>query len=821
MTVYHFRVASWWRQDGSAPRLVNTYGPTEGTVVSTLCDLLPRSTADESLRVPIGRPLAGVTAQVLDAELRPSPIGVGGELCLGGRGLARGYLGRPEPTAERFVPDPHSLNEGARIYRSGDLARFLADGTLEFLGRLDHQVKVRGFRIEPGEIEAALLDHPQVVDAAVVAVREESSADRLVGYVAAEAASPTEAPVEDGADAEGQLEAALRTWLRQQLPDYMVPAFLVRLDELPKTGSGKIDRRQLIGRGLPATTDRGADGAPVAARDDSEAALVEIWRGVLGLDAVSIDDNFFELGGDSILGIQIVAQAHQAGFELTLQQLFQHQTIAELATVIQHSPPIEAEQGPVVGAMPLTPYQSWFFDVLAPAEADHWNIALLLELRRDWQPEVLEQALGALLQHHDALRCRFPLADGELAQNAAPGELTPLHCMDLSALPETTWQPVLETSAAHYQASLDLAAGPLLRAVLFRPPGEQAPRLLLAVHHMVIDVVSWHILLEDLRTLCEQTVRREPQRLPRKSTSYKSWAEKLEEFARSPALDQEKDYWLRPLPEDLCELPADHPGGRNVEGAIETVFTSLSEDDTDALLHEVPKAYNTQINDALLAALATAFTRQLGGHGLAIDLEGHGREDLLPGVDMSRTIGCFTALFPIVLEMPDATDPGEVLRTVKEQLRGIPRHGVGYGVLRYLSTDQETRERLAQRPAAQASFNYLGQFDQTLPETSPFAVAPESTGPIRSPRAARGNPIEILAGVSAGKLEVRWIFSRELHQRSSIAALAERLGESLRELIEHCLSPEAESFTPSDFELAALNQNDLDDLMAQIREQVQ
>ena len=798
---------SWWRLVGRDVRLANSYGPTEATVVATLSELSSWHPASSTARIAIGRPLPGVEMLVLSRDLQPVPQGAAGELVLGGDSLARGYLGRGATTAEVFVPHPWA--SGERLYRTGDLVRFRADGELEFLGRIDRQVKVRGFRVELRGVEAALLECPGVDESAVVVQREPTGEQRLVAYVAGKG-EPLTVP-------------GLRAALRRHLPDYMVPALFEVLDALPKTSSGKIDRRALP---EPSSEELVVDGV-VAPRDENEALLARLWAEVLGRSQVGIHDNFFELGGDSILGIQIISRAHQEGLQLTPQQLFQHQTIAELAAVAESGPAVEAEQGVVTGEAPLTPYQAWFFDDLRPDDPEHWNIALMLELRRPWPAPVLAGALDDLLAHHDGLRMRFePDAEGRWVQRTAGlGDPVPFTAIDLSALPAARRTAELEHQAEVAQASLDLARGPMLRAVLF-PMGDEAPRLLLALHHMVVDVISWHVILDDLQTACEGRLEREQvgrehgegqrRALPPKTTSYRQWSERLAEHARSPEMETEAEYWLRPQPRDLAVFTADDPLGENLEGSTEAEFTILDEDETRELLQEVPKTYNTQVNDALLAALLTAMTRHCGGSALRIDLEGHGREDILEGVDLSRTVGCFTALFPVVLELPETEGPGEVLKAVKETLRAIPRHGVGYGVLRYLGDDPARTEALRDIPPAEASFNYVGQFDQVLPASSPFALASEATGAIRSPRAARGNTLEILGGVSDGKLHVRWIYSRNLHRRESVEALAKAFATALRELIEHCKDPEAASFTPSDFELAGLSQNDLDTILGEI-----
>ena len=406
-----------------------------------------------------------------------------GEIYVGGAGVARGYLARPELTAERFVPS----EGGGRLYRTGDRARWLASGDLEYLGRADQQIKIRGFRVEPGEIEAAIGQHPAVREVVVIA-REDAPGDRrLVAYLVLN-------------DGPAPTVADLRALAKQRLPEMMVPAAFVILDTLPLTGNGKIDRKALP---PPDGGRPDLDGGFAAPTTAIEEALARIWQGVLRLPAVGVHDNFFEIGGDSILSIQIVARAQQAGVRLTPRQLFQHPTIAELATVVGRGVVAAAEQGPVVGPVPLTPIQRWWLED-DPVDPHHDDQAFLLELRDPMDPAALAGAVSDLLDHHDALRLRLARTEAGFAQTiAAPGGPVPFERADLSGLPEAEQGAAIERAARETQASLDLAAGPLVRVVLF-DLGAAPSRLLLVVHHLAVDGVSWRILLDDLWNACER-----------------------------------------------------------------------------------------------------------------------------------------------------------------------------------------------------------------------------------------------------------------------------------------------------------------------------
>ena len=567
----------------------------------------------------------------------------------------------------------------------------------------------------------------------------------------------------------------------------MVPSAFVLLDTLPRTPHGKVDRLALPSpnQDRPEVEKHG-----LTSRTPVEAVLAGIWAAVLKLERVGIYDNFFELGGDSILSIQIIARANQAGLRLTTRQLFQHQTVAELAAVAGTTPAVRAEQGVVVGAVPLTPIQQRFFEQGLP-DPHHYNQALLLEVQLPLQPALLEQALQQLLRHHDALRLRFLRgATGWQQINGGPDDAIPLSLVNVSALAETEQGQAIEAATAQLQASLHLAHGPLLRAALFDLGPHKPSRLLIIVHHLAIDGISWRLLLEDLWTAYTQLSRGEAIHLPPKTTSFKQWAELLVEHAQSETLRRETAYWFSQPWDQSTRLPVDSPGGANTVASARTVRVLLSPAETQALLQEVPAAYHTQINDVLLTALAHTFAQWTGTRSLLIDLEGHGREGMVEAVDLSRTVGWFTSHFPVLLELADASCLGEALQLLKEQLRRIPNRGIGYGMLRYLSGDTAIVERLQALPQPEVSFNYLGQFDQVLPASSPFTWAEEASSPVRSLQGHRMHLLAVNGCITAGRLQLDWTYSENLHRQATIERLAQGCMTALRVLIADGQSPE-------------------------------
>jgi amino acid adenylation domain-containing protein/non-ribosomal peptide synthase protein (TIGR01720 family) len=1189
----------WFDRHGDErPQLINMFGITETTVHVTY-RRLTRADADQEYSV-IGQPIGDLSLRLLDRHLAPVPRGVAGEIFVGGAGVTRGYLNRPELTAERFIADPFDAAPEARLYRTGDLARRLANGDIEYLGRIDDQVKLRGFRIELGEIEAAIRAHPAIQNAIVV-VREDAPGDkRLVAYLKPEpAAAPRRSSAETGeayqrelaaqwqqvfdqnygetaaepdlafnitgwnssytgqpipavemrewvdatvarlaalhaqdvleigcgtglllsrlaphcrryvgtdisavaierigrlqaaipalghvtalhrpaddfsgieaasldlvilnsvaqylpnldyflrvfagavralrpgghlflgdlrslpllaayhtsvqlfqapdtlnaaalrqrialrmaqedelvldptlffalrqhhpaigavrvlvkrgqhlnemtrfrydvavsigpetpgpavhwidgrpsideigrmlqdrgavplaisaipnarlqqelrtqswleaADAgatigdlrrgpadseafdpealfalgeklgfqvelswasaspEGRFDAVfyrgtrpdlsrsgapgpfralpayatnplrrklalelipdLRQDLRKQLPAYMVPAAYVLIDEFPLTTNGKLDRAALP---APDTTGRAATEDFVAPRTETERILAEIWAEVLGLEQIGVTQNFFELGGDSILSIQIVSRALQAGLSLSPRQVFQHQSIEELAAVAGTAAQQE-EPDPVAGeAVPLTPIQHWFFEMAQP-EPHHFNQAILLETVPQLDTEVLCRAVLELPAHHPGLRLRFSRdADGWHQVYAETDGSATFLSVDW---PTEARDATLQRVAARLQSSLDLSAGPMLRAAHFTDPAGGPGRLLLVIHHLVVDGVSWRILLEDLETACRALAAGAPVILPPRTSSFRRWAEHLNDHARSGRLAAEVKFWRDQT--GVAPLPGGD-AGENLAATSAVRSFQLPPDSTAALLHDVPPVYRTGINDILLTALVQSFADWTGRPDLLVDLEGHGREDLFPDLDIARAIGWFTSIFPVRLSLAAGEVRGEAIKAIKEQLRQIPKNGIGYGMLRYLTDDPALRD--GQQP--EIAFNYLGQLDMAVGTSRYFRPAAEATGPSLSPLHKRRHQIEINASIFSGQLRVEWVFAPRRLAPETVERLGQAYLDRLQALIDHCRDPDAGGFTPSDFAGARVGRAKLDRLLTKLK----
>jgi amino acid adenylation domain-containing protein/non-ribosomal peptide synthase protein (TIGR01720 family) len=761
-------------QQPTVEHVYDLYGPSEDTTYSTW------TRREAGGRANIGRPLKHTAGYVLDAELQPVPQGVSAELYLAGAGITRGYLARPGMTAEKYVPNPFASN-GERLYRTGDLTRYQADGALQYVGRIDHQVKVRGFRIELGEIEARLLQQDAVGELAVLA-QDGINGQQLVAYIV-----PTDPALLADIDAQAHLRETLKAALREHLPDYMVPAFLLFLAQLPLTPNGKLDRKA-----LPTIDGTQQQRQHVAPRSALEKALAAIWQDVLAIDNVGLEDNFFELGGDSIVSMQVVSRARQAGILLSPKDLFQHQTIRSLAQAARSGEQQSIDQGPATGAVALAPVQQWFFEQAIP-ERQHWNQSLLLVPRAALNVEALDRALAQLLIHHDSLRLRYQqTANGWQQAYAAP--------TTESLLWQRQAQSVEALSALcdEAQRSLDLYNGPLLRALLVAM-ADGSERLLLVIHHLAVDGVSWRVLLEDLQQFYSGHAAMA------KTSTYQRWVARLQEHL--PAFENSLGQWQTQLQGAPTDLPCDR-----AHGALEHRFEHKLELRFDAgqtrkLLQQAPAAYRTQVNDLLLTALARAVCRWSGQGSTLIQLEGHGREDLFDDIDLTRTVGWFTSLFPVNL-MP-ASDLGASIKTIKEQLRAVPDKGLGYGALRYLGTPA-LRAELAALPQPRITFNYLGQFDRQFDDGAMFVPSTEGSGVAQDPLAPLGNWLTVEGQVYGGELSLSWGFSREMFDTATIQRLADDYALELNALIEHCCTVEAPQATPSDFPLARLGQAQLD-----------
>ncbi|UQZ41392.1 plipastatin non-ribosomal peptide synthetase PpsC [Bacillus subtilis] len=766
----------------------NGYGPTENTTFSTCLHI--QKTYE--LSIPIGRPVGNSTAYILNQWGVLQPVGAVGELCVGGDGVARGYLGRPDLTKEKFVPHPFA--PGDRLYRTGDLARWLPDGTIEYVGRIDDQVKVRGYRVELGEIESALRQIDGVKEAAVLARTAQTGSKELFGYISVKA----------GTNAE-----QVRSLLAHSLPNYMIPAYIIEMETLPLTSNGKLNRKALP---EPNFTSKQTYAPP---QNDLEDQLVLIWQEVLGIQRIGIEDSFFELGGDSIKALQVSARLGRFGLSLQVSDLFRHPKIKDLSPFIRKSERI-IEQGPVQGDVPWTPVQQWFFsqDI---EERHHFNQSVMLFHSGRLSENALRPALKKLAEHHDALRMVYR-NDGrrwiQINQGIHESQLYSLRTSDLSQS-ESGWETQIKQEVADLQQSINLQEGPLLHAALFKTlTGDY---LFLAIHHLVVDGVSWRILLEDLSAGYQQAASGQTIQLPPKTDSYQEYARRIQEYAQSSKLIREEAYWRSVEEQQAAELPYEIPHHVNIDSSKrDSLSFSLTEADTAVMLQNVNYAYGTDTQDILLTAASLAICEWTGGSKLRIAMEGHGREHILPELDISRTVGWFTSMYPALISFENHRDElGTSVKTVKDTLGRIPNKGVGYGMLKYLTHPENKSITFSKTP--EISFNYLGQFND-IERQDTFRPSSLGSGKDITHTWKREQIIEMSAMAADKKLHFNLSYPPARFHRNTMEQLINRIEHFLLDIMKHCAGQQKAEKTLSDFSSQSLTAEDLDSISSLVEE---
>ncbi|MEX2964658.1 amino acid adenylation domain-containing protein, partial [Microbulbifer sp. TYP-18] len=787
------KLAHWFeRHDEQAVKLVNMYGITETTVHVTYRPLGKRDLS--SAASIIGRPLSDLSLYLLGDGLAPLPVGAVGEIFVGGRGVTRGYLHRPELSALRFVDSP--FKPGERLYRTGDLGRFRENGELEYLGRIDQQVKVRGYRIELGEIEQVLLEHPEVDDAVVIARADEQDNKRLFAYLVGKHAGEVQ-------------RNAIRAHASGQLPSYMVPSAFIFLDAIPLTVNGKLDHNAL------PKADTLSNRAYAAPRSEVDMQLCQVWQRVLKVERVGIDDNFFALGGDSILSIQVVSRAKTLGLKLSVKDVLTFPTVRQLASSVTaiDTSAVGVDTRQSTGELNLLPIQQWFFSHRAP-NPQHFHQSQLLTVPEGFDVTFLRAWVEALYRRHDVLRLGFS-CESEAWRgffHASSAERVDASVVNVPIDAKENWQQTVKSSALEVKQQVNLSEGPLFYAVYFDRGGRGEGALLLVFHHLIIDGVSWRIVLQDLALGFDQWRHKKNIALAARTSPYKQWSRALCEHAKGGISSEEKDFWCRQLSGETASLAADGElQGRDTSGSARRKIADLDPGRTQALLSGIHQVYGTQIQDILLSALVAAFNRVTGQPRLRVHLEGHGREEsVVSDIDLSETVGWFTSFYPLCLRAPArAKDFSALILGVKEALRQVPNHGLGFGVLRYLTRDKEIIA-LQEACPVQVVFNYLGQFDGSVAEAPIFAPLDLDTGPDMDEAHPRNHSLGFNGAVSDGCLRFILDYHPERHHPSTVDALFDAFFDSLQMLIEHCEKNAIRRFSPSDFPLASLDQARVD-----------
>ena len=753
--------------------ITNVYGPTECCVDTTCAHIYGYN---EELNICIGKPLNNCQVYILNND-KMCPIGAAGELCIGGVGLARGYLNNEKLTKEKFVENPYK--PGEKIYKTGDSARWLSDGNIECLGRIDDQVKIRGFRIELGEIESNFLKVEGIKEAVVLAKDNNGSKSLCAYYVSDKDYSIGE----------------LRKQLKSFLPDYMIPSYYMKLDNIPLTINGKVDKRSLPEPDY--NIDTGVEYE--APKNEIEKKLVEIWKSVLGVNKIGINDSFFELGGDSIKSIQVISRAKSEGYYFEVKDLFENPTIKELSQCTTKNELI-IDQNDVVGNAPLTPIQKWFFEMNFEEE-NYWNQSIMIFKKEGFSEEVLNKAFTSIITHHDALRMTYTNKNGIVEQfnRHVDEELFDLSIYDYRNNKDIDKEKIQEI-CVEIQESINLEKGPLVKLGLFKT--ENGDHLLIAVHHLVIDGISWRILFEDLAAAYKMAEEGKEIVLSAKTTSFKTWAEEQKRYAGSYDIKKELKYWEGIEDKDIKSLPKDKESEGSVIGDVRKVSVQLNEEETENLLKNVNRAYNTEINDILLTALGLTIKQWTGYEDILINLESHGREEIIKNVDITRTIGWFTSQYPVVINT-DSEDISMVLKNTKDSLRRIPHKGIGYGIIKYLY-DGEINFKL--KP--EISFNYLGQFDEDI-NNEIFSMSNLDAGSLVSLKNKNLYSLDFLAILINKKLNLNISYSSKEYNQETINELINNYKNNLIRIIEHCLNKENCEITASDITKEQISLRDL------------
>ena len=759
-------------------RLYNCYGPTENTVIATCFDL---DEYDDG-SIPIGKPVQKTDVYILNDELELVPIGVKGKVYVSGKGVARGYLNRPELTNEKFILNP--FKEGEVMYNTGDIAEWLPTGNIRFIGREDFQIKIKGFRIELGEIENELETIPEVEQAIVLVKEDAQNTKTLVAYIIGDDIKDT---------------SLLHEELLQKLPEYMVPKQYVKLKVFPVNTNGKIDRSS-----FPEPEEISFDESKfVAAVTTEQKLLANIWKELLNISVIGITDNFFELGGDSIKALQMVGKAKNKGLFFKVKDIFSHQTIQNITSHLKKEELTLREEGKLSGSVLLGPIQKDFFDK-GYKNQNHYNQSVLLEIDKSIDLEMLRQGVEYLVNHHDMLRlkCEKDISDEEIL--AVYGDELP-EVLEVSAKSSKEISKIIE----NYQKSLNLENGEIIKFVLINISGDNTNnRLFMAAHHIGVDAVSWRIIVEDFERILQFLKQGKSITLGKKTTSFRQWQRALRKYGENHISEEEFQYW-KEIETSITPLPVDNDHEHeSLYKDIQSIEVVLNKGITHDLIQEISRAYNTEINDILLSALVKTLSTWTNQSKFVIGLEGHGREELWNDIDLSRTVGWFTSMYPVVLQAPeDKNDLAGTIINIKEMLRAIPNRGIGYGVLKHLLSPKG-EEGLAEE-IDQLLFNYLGDFDLNADTANRILkLASEQVDHNVSLNNKNNVGIELESFVKDKKMHFFWRYDSNKYHKETVEALSKNYLLNLQELIEHCKTVENTVKSPSDLGLTGIASNE-------------
>lgn len=761
---------------------VNHYGPTESTIGIASCPINVESIQKFTKNPVVGKPISNVHFHVVNDFQEILPVGMKGELCVSGKALALGYLNRSELSDEKFKEIEAADGSRIRAYLTGDLVRWNENGHLEFIDRLDNQLKINGYRIEAEEIESSILKHEGVDNVAVVPKSTNDGDEFLVAYYESQ---------------EEISSSSISSYLQELLPRYMIPNHWVRLDRLPLSASGK-----LLVKGLPEPVIDDASQQTVKPTNELETLLVETWQKVLGIEQIGTEDDFFKIGGDSIKAIQIASRMHQKGYKVEVKDIFEWPNIVGLAAIVEPYA-FEIDQDSVSGAIPFTPIQHEFFEL--QSKPSHFNQSVMLDFENKIDPAIVKLVFEQIVEHHDMLRAVVRFDEKESVQQM---QLDKSCSISLDVFDEVNPEDI-ENEILLIQSSIDLENGPLFKLAVFNRKGEKF-QLLIVAHHMVIDGVSWRILIEDLTLLLSAFEKGEEISLPPKTNSFMTWSEQLTVYSNSKECCDKKEFWKKQellkhplIPKDF-QITNEDNFIKNV--GIKTM--SLSEEITELLLKDSNRPFFTETNDLLITALARTNHIMFGHHEMSLLMEGHGREPVLENININRTIGWFTSNYPMVFELPANDELKSQIKSIKEQLRGIPNKGIDYGILKYL-TDELKKEDLKFSIKPQIKFNYMGEFNQ---EFSAFKIAEEPIKHEFGEHIQRYADVDVFSIVTDNQMHISFMYNKNLFEPDTILKWLNTYTDQLKEITSYCSAYQKEEHTPSDFKFKGLTQNELDSI---------
>jgi len=756
-------------------RICNEYGPTE-TVVG--CMIYVYDVENDQSSVPIGTPADNVQVYILNEQLKPVPKGTIGEIYISGDGVARGYINREDLNHERFIKNP--FINGTKMYKTGDLGRFRED-VIEYIGRMDSQVKIHGYRIELGEIEKLLLNIPQIREAVVIDYTTKAEDKVLCAYLVVSGKIKTN-EVKDS--------------LIKILPEYMIPSHIMMIDQIPLTSNGKVDRKKLP---KPAIHE-GMTDEIIEFRNEQERLLITVVSSVLSIPYISIKYNFYQLGGDSIKAIQISSKLREQGYQLAVKDIMSHPILEKMALYIHESKSRRKEKQSCIGQIKKTPIVGWFMEQRYK-NVNYYNQSCLLSIPPNMCSAQLNAVMKTILIHHDGLRMNYSYEDDCLYYNDALNTYEfALKEYDLSSFAYTRRQEEVQKIREKMNQSFDITRGILINACIFKH-GQSEKQLLITAHHLIIDGISWRILLENLNQLIAQSLQSKELSCGDETDSYQTWAENLFEYSQK--LSQgEITYWKN-AEESKTLFPIEKYLGGDIINTNETIFLKFSKEETESLIKNCNIAYNTDSKELLITSLLRTMRPYVGKPQLTIELEHHGREKIIGEVDVSKTIGWFTSIYPYSVTL-SSDEVGEQIKEVKESLRNIPYNGIGYGLMKYLMKE------LPQDSAKYVRFNYLGDFRMDESEASVKVL--NQYGLAFGIENHMSSLIDINCYILGELLEVSITYSGNNYTEHFERKFAEDLQENLRTIIQHCYNKDSVEFTPSDFDLLDFTQDDLDKL---------